>query len=204
MIGFVKTTVLGGILVILPLAVVALLAIEGFQISVAATRSIEGILPIRTWLGLAAFNALAVILAVSVCFGAGLLAQLTFVSKRIEKLDKGISNLVPGYFAAKEVLSGADAGSNRLEDMTPVFVELHGTMRLGFEVERTRQGLVIIYFPNSPNPQSGTVEAVSADNVKLNSLPAHVVLEDFRRYGRGFGATIDTLQASSGRFNIFD
>jgi hypothetical protein len=115
MIGFVKTTVLGGILVILPLAVIALLAIEGFQISVAATRSIEGILPIRTWLGLAAFNAMAVLLTLAACFGAGLLARLSFVSKRVAKLDKGVSSLFPGYSAAKSAIGGADAVHDGLD-----------------------------------------------------------------------------------------
>lgn len=193
-----KTTVLGGILVILPLAVIALLAIEGFQISVAATRSIEGILPIRTWLGLAAFNAMAVLLTLAACFGAGLLARLSFVSKRVAKLDKAVSSLFPGYSAAKSAIGGVDAVRDGLEDLTPVLVEMHGSFRFGLEVERTREDLVIVYFPTAPNPQIGAVEAIPAERVQVVSLPAQILLEDLRQYGRGCDVAIDTLRSTLG------
>lgn len=197
MIGFIKTTIVGGILVILPFAFLAFLAAEAFDLSVAVTRSIDGVFPIRTYLGLAAINVLAAILFLSVCFIAGLLVRLAFVAERIHRLDQGLSQLVPGYSVAKTALGGADAETSAVEDLTAVRVERDGVVRVGLEVERSQNGLVIVFFPNAPNHRNGSIEAVPDGFVHELSVSSGTLMNHFQELGRGLGAVIDEQQAAS-------
>lgn len=70
-----KTTILGGLLFLVPLAFLAIVLGSAFQVSMLLVDPIDAVTPIETVAGIAFINVMAIVLIVVVCFLAGLAAQ---------------------------------------------------------------------------------------------------------------------------------
>ena len=100
---FIKTTVLGGFLVLLP--IVAVLAVAGIAVAtlIKIVTPIVGKLPIKTVGGLALATVLAVLFLLVFCFLAGLLVRMRMgqlIQKRVENL---LLQRLPGYVMFKNL-----------------------------------------------------------------------------------------------------
>ena len=110
-----KTTLLGGILFLVPVAFVAVILGKIYDISMLAARPLDGLVPLNSVAGVATANIIAILLILVVCFLAGLLARRSFFSDRMGRLDNFLIDLIPGYAVAKGIVSGV---ANKDDAMT--------------------------------------------------------------------------------------
>ena len=82
-----KTTILGGIFFLVPVAVLGIVIGKAYQFSLKIAAPLDAIIPITRFAGIAFVNILAVILILLVCFIAGLLVKRGLLGSRAEKLD---------------------------------------------------------------------------------------------------------------------
>ena len=133
-------------------------------------------------------NLVAVLIALIILFCAGLLARLAFVSGPMARLDKAMSDRIPFYSMAKGILSGVVKDDTSIDQMKSVIVRAGRGLRIGFEIERTPGGHVVVFLPNVPNPQTGTAMAFLPEEVEPVELAPHLVLEMMQFFGKGLAA----------------
>lgn len=62
--------------------------------------------------------------------------------------------------------------------------------QLGLEIERLENGLVAVYLPGAPNPQSGGVYFMTADRVAPAGIPMAAMLKCQNGIGTGSNAML--------------
>ena len=179
-----KTTILGGILFLAPIAVIAVILGKAYQVSLMVAQPIDQAIPISSFLGVATVNLLAVVLILVVCFVAGLLAKRALFSNRLQRLDGLLIDLIPPYAIFKSILSGASSEENLSSMMTPVLVRLDDYEQIAFEIERQEEQSVL-FLPGSPSAWSGSTIVADAHRVRYLNMPTHQAVGLLRTFGRG-------------------
>lgn len=182
MLKFIKTTVIGGILFLVPLVVLVVALHKVFDLMRGVAKPIAKVLPIDTIAGVAIVNIIAVAIVLALCFLFGLLARTGPAQRVVDRVDAFLLNLIPGYAMVRGV--AANLSPEQQEAMHPVLVRYDDRQRLGIEVERNDRNLVTVYLPGAPSPWSGTVEIFDAGRVE--KLDAR--LKDYLDTPQGFGA----------------
>ena len=144
--------------------------------------------------GFVLLNLVALLIALIILFCAGLLARLAFVSGPMARLDKAMSDRIPFYSMAKGILSGVVKDDTSIDQMKSVVVRAGGGLRIGFEIERTPGGHVVVFLPNVPNPQTGTAMAFLPEEVEPVDLAPHQVMEVMQFFGRGLAAQAEAAR----------
>ena len=173
---FLKTTVIGGFLVLLP--VVAVLALIGIAVKsvVNIIAPVAAKLPVTTIGGYAAATLLAVLLILGFCFLAGLLVQLRLGQLLQTWLESRLLQRLPGYTMIKG-LTRQVAGREGTE-FAPALIDLYGSEArvIGLIMEELDDGRLTVFVPISPTSTLGQVYILPADKVnRLNARFLDVV-----------------------------
>lgn len=179
-----KTTILGGIMFMVPLAFVAIVISKTFEISLLLARPLDGLIPLDRVAGVALANILAVLIILVVCYLAGLAARGGFLSRRVERLDNLLIDVMPGYAVAKGVLGGAANAEDLADLVTPVIVAFDDYEQIAFEIERTAEQATV-FLPGSPSAWTGSTIVVETRRVRVLGLPPHQTIKLLRVMGRG-------------------
>ncbi|MCA9259133.1 MAG: hypothetical protein KDA61_08035 [Planctomycetales bacterium] len=164
--GFFKSTAIGGLIFLLPLAVVLMLLGYVYNTVLLVYEPLKTYLPVQGALGLALLFLAAVGILVCICFFAGLAAQRALGRKFSEELEKQLVTIFPKYAIYKDILAGNLGGGELAPTLRPIAVRLDDMTRLGYEAGRTAAGTVIVYLPGSPDPWIGEVSLVAPERVE--------------------------------------
>jgi uncharacterized membrane protein len=168
-IGFLTTTAIGGLLFLLPLIVIGALIGQVAPIVLTVAESLGDIIPVETPGGIILLILLAILIVLLLCFAAGLLARYSFGKRISEWFEKSLLLFFPRYAILRDQMADSVGGRETRPRMKPIIVRFEEFRRLGFEIERTEDGLVTVYLPGSPDPWSGSAVMLAADRVQ----PAH-------------------------------
>ncbi len=179
-----KTTILGGVLFLIPVAFVAIVLDKAFQVSMLMAQPLDGLIPLDRLAGIAMANIIAILLIILICLAAGLAAQTALFSKRVGRVDNILIDMMPGYAVAKGILGGVTGKENGPDLLKPVLVRFDDYDQIAFAVEQMDDRYVI-FLPGSPSAWSGTSVIVDADRVTALDLPPHQAVSLLRVMGRG-------------------
>lgn len=183
-IEFVKTTVIGGVVVVLPIVVVLFLlakAVGVIQQQVAEPMS--DTLGIRTLLGAGAVIALAVLILLGVCFITGLLMRTPIGTRSLAWFEKQVFNRVPGYTLAQALARGF-AGDHAYP-VAAISLFGPGTSVFGFIMEEHDSGEVTVFVPSAPAATVGLVHIVDRARVQPLDTSGFQVLNCMSQWGVG-------------------
>ncbi|WP_282128125.1 DUF502 domain-containing protein [Roseobacter litoralis] len=183
-----KTTILGGILFLAPLAVIAILLGKVYQIGLLVAAPVDQLIPVTQIGGLALVNILAIIMILVVCFLAGLVARSQFMRMRVSKIDDLLIDVIPTYAVFKGMLGSMSGSEDVAALMKPVVVKFDDYDQIAFETERD-ETQAVLFIPGSPSAWSGTTAIVTLDRVQSLDLPTHQAVKLMRVMGRGTLAT---------------
>jgi uncharacterized membrane protein len=191
---FIKTTVVGGLLVVLPIGVVLMLAVR----SVKAIRNMlapaMSHLPHNTHFPLL----LAGLIVLAVCFLTGLIIQ-TRIGKRI---GSGFENRVlarlPGYIILKR-LSQQAFGQAEEAALKPALLETGEGLMPALIVEEHGEGNVTVFVPAVPTPTSGQLYIVRRERVHPVDVPFTRFIRCVSKWGVGSGQLLKPV--SNDRFD---
>jgi uncharacterized membrane protein len=164
--GFFKTTALGGLLFLLPLAVVVTLLAYVYGLVHAIYMPLKEWIPISTGTGLTVLFLAAVGILLLMCFAAGLLARRAIGRQFSRTIERQLAAFFPKYVVYKELLAGNLGGPGHIPSLKPVCIRFDDHRRLGFEADRLPNGTVTIFLPGSPDAWIGSVVLVSTDRVE--------------------------------------
>lgn len=194
MLNFFKTTVLGGIVFLVPIVIFVAIVDEALQLTGQLAGPIASAMPVDSVGGVATAQVIALALIVLFCFVAGLLARTRKAKSVVELLEHNVLQHIPAY-ALLKAKAGSVLTPEDTRDLRPVLVRFDDSWQLGFEVESLEGAKSLVFLPGAPDPWSGTVCAVTQDRL----TPLEVNIKDasdlMKRLGKGSTETLkDTLR----------
>ena len=180
----IKTTILGGLVFLVPCIIVILLVAEVFKVMGVLAAPLSAWIPVDSIGGIATANIITVLAILVVCFLAGLVATSGMGRKAYRSMDDKLLMLFPRYAFIKSMTEGmnSDEVKNTLQ---PVRVTFDDHSQIAFEVERDEQGLVTVFLPGAPDPWSGSIAHVTNDRVENLDTNFNSVVQSLRKAGRG-------------------
>ncbi len=192
--GFLKTTAIGGLIFLLPLAVIG--GLLGYVSNVVMTiyTPLSKKLPVSTATGTAILFLIAVGILVALCFLCGFLARRAIARKFSELVEKYLVMAFPKYAIYKDILAGNIGGDAAAPSLVPATIRFDDAIRVGYEAGRTERGLVIVYLPGSPDPWTGFVALVEADRVQPLDLDFGETSAICERLGRNSAQLLGAVE----------
>lgn len=155
---FFKTTVLGGVVVILPAAIIVLVFGWIYRLVTGAIQPLTD--PLTTGLGMPEVVAdlIVIVLIIGVCFGLGL-AVRTSVGRFVHgKLEDKLARFAPGYKLVKEtVLQFLGKKKSPFSQVALARIYENRTQVTAFVTEEHENGMYSVFVPTGPNPTSGQI-----------------------------------------------
>ncbi|NGX41935.1 MAG: hypothetical protein K940chlam7_00209 [Chlamydiae bacterium] len=189
-IGFFKTTILGGLIFLLPLILLITLLGKAISIMMKVAEPLDEIIPVGSIGGIAFVNLLAIAGVILVCFFAGIAAKSVFGKKIFQNIEDKIS-IFPGYTLFKARMTGRIGKKAGKKSLQIVLVKFDDLSQIAFEIERTPGGPVVCFLPGSPDPWSGSIAIVSENQVELINAETNDTIKAFERIGTGISAILE-------------
>jgi uncharacterized membrane protein len=167
---FLKTTIIGGLLFLLPVFLVL------FVLGYAVRTMAKVVQPISKSLGLdrlaggevagiGAVTVCAILLLVLISFVAGIFARTVAGGRIAGWLDNKLLGGVPHYRLLKGMAQGL-AQVESASGMKPALVSIDAGWQLGYLLEPIEKGWVAVFLPQAPSAISGNVMYLAADRVR--------------------------------------
>jgi len=167
LLAFLKTTALGGLLILLPLLLLELVLVEVFQLVLALARPLLDLLP-KTWAERIPTPVVAsVVLILLASLFLGLLAQTAMGGRFGRWLERNTVGRIPLY----GVLKGLSARMIQIGDESAfkpaMLVSSEGQRDFAYLMEDHGDGYATVLLPWAPTPFSGAVKIVRMDHVEV-------------------------------------
>ena len=184
MLKFLKTTVLGGAMFLVPIVIFIVVIEKAIQLTSTVAAPIARVVPAETFAGLAVLQMIALGIVVAVCFLAGLAARTRRARNVVQSLESNVLDKIPAY-ALMKAKTGSMLSPEDTEDMLPVLITFDDSWQFGYEVERLDHDRTIVFLPGAPDPWSGSVCAVTSDRVTPVQINIQEVAALMKRLGKG-------------------
>jgi uncharacterized membrane protein len=190
--AFLKATIIGGVLFLLPLAIV--LMILGYALGLAAklAKPISDQLDLQQLgdlAGIGIVTILSALLLVLVAFAAGMAAR-TYLGERITRWFEGsLLGRLPQYQMLKSMAEGL-AQLESAEGIKPALISIEGGWQIGYLLEPLENGWLSVFLPQAPTPMSGNVMYFPADRVRPLDITMVEAMSIIKRIGVGSGAAL--------------
>ena len=183
--AFLKATTLGGLFVLLPIAVVCGVAAKTVIAARTAAQSIMEKITGQdsTVAQFPVTFAVLIVIAISFLLGLGMISQLGRTCGGW--IERTLFFRVPGY-AALRALVGGLANADRDGVMKPAMLTVEdGIECFVFMTEDHGNGHFTVFIPSSPNATSGSVQIVRADRLRLLNVRMTDVGKALQQWGVG-------------------
>ena len=187
---FVKSTVLGGLLVILPLAIFFFALTWIFGLVLSAISPLTNIVMQKSPLQGIVADILVVALLIAVCFSVGAIVRTKLGKWLYLFIESNVFLRVPGYSLIKETVFQF-LGNKKSPFSSVALVQIFGneTLVSAFITDEHKDGTRTVFVPTGPNPTSGNIYHLPKDLVH----PVDVSVEDAMRSIISCGAGSSTF-----------
>jgi uncharacterized membrane protein len=196
--AFVKATVVGGLLFLLPAALVVLILGHAMRLAMHVARPVSHFLGLDrqgSLGGIGAATVLAILVLVIVSFAAGIFAR----TQRGRKLTRWVENSLLGGLPQYQMFKSMAEGFARLDvsnDLKPALVNIEEGWQIGYQIEALENGWVAVFLPQAPNPMSGNVMYFPAERVRPLTITMVQAMAVVRRMGIGSGEALRAVDLS--------
>jgi uncharacterized membrane protein len=152
----IRTTLVGGVLFLVPIIVLVLLVGKALQITHKLVAPLTAHLAAHSVLGIEAPRLAAICVLILVCFLAGVLARTTLASNTTSRMEDSVLAHLPGYDFLKSAVVRALTPESA-PDRPIVLARVEDSWQIGALVERIDDGHVAVFVPGTPDVKSGAV-----------------------------------------------
>jgi uncharacterized membrane protein len=149
---FTKTTLIGGVLIILPIYIAILLLTKAVKGLLGLLGPIAGSLPADVEFRQAA----TIILLIGACFIVGLVVRTGPGLRAKNAFEQAVLEKLPGYTFFRG-LTGRLAGRNEGHRLEPALVEIEDALVPALIVEKLEDGSFTVFVPSAPTPMAGSM-----------------------------------------------
>ena len=180
--AFIAKSVLGGLLVIVPIYLAVLVLLKGMQTVGKLVQPFAQLLP--EWFP--AEQALSLLLVLVICFLIGVAIRTRLGRVARERIEKGFFARIPGY-ALFRSLTQRVAGDTRQNETVwkPALVEIEDALVPAFIIEEFEDGRYTVFVPSIPTPLAGAVYILDRKLVHPLDVPFTEAFKTVSRWGSG-------------------
>ncbi len=164
---FLKTTAIGGLLVLLPILLLFLLLAEVMELLVGIATPIADLFPPGTL----DVDNFPVILALLLLFGTSFVIGLWLRSKKAKRLGNWIERKtvgrLPAYNFLKSLVTGLLGPEDRAGFKPAMLVSPEGQREIAYVVEDHGNGHLTVLVPWAPTAFAGSVKIVAKEQVEM-------------------------------------
>jgi uncharacterized membrane protein len=183
------TTLIGGVVFLLPLIVVLYVLGQGLALAARAVQPVVALLPFQNVGGIALAGLAALALVLLLCFGAGLLARAAVGRSFSERFENRLQTLYPRYSVVKAMSQGLHGALGR-QVLKPVLASFDDHQLIAFDVERLDDGRAVLYLPGAPDAWSGRVVLVAAERLRPLDIDPAELAKALQGLGQGTAALL--------------
>ena len=184
MVKFLKTTIIGGIVFMVPIIIFIAIIGKAIKLTNKLAAPVSALIPADGIGNIAVADLLALVIILLICFLAGLAAKSTLARKSLSNLESRVFSKIPVYGFVKSKVD-AIVQPEKAEGMKPVLAQFDDYWQIAFEVERIPGETVTIFLPGAPDPWSGSVCYVTEDRIQPLELTLLPVLKTLKGLGKG-------------------
>lgn len=182
---FIKTTVIGGLIVIVPLAVVAFVLMQVFSVMNGITNKLAGKLPYPILEHPVVLVLLSILGVIAICFLTGLLLLTGLGDKLLNEANSALANKIPMYGMIRTLtqrLTGTEGLSFAAAE-----IDLYGTdvRALGFIIEELPENRLSVFVPLAPTITVGQLYVLPKSCVTQLDKPPTEVANVITQWGVG-------------------
>lgn len=192
---FLKTTIIGGTIFLLPVALMLYILSYALRLvkSVAAPVSSGLHLDqLGSAAGVGAATFLSILVLVLVSFAAGIVAR-TAVGRRITRWSE---NSLLGRFPHYQLMKSVAEGLVHIESasgLKPALITIEYGWQIGYLLEQLENNWVAVFLPQAPSPMSGTVMYLPADRVRPLGITMVQAMSLVKSIGVGSGIALRSV-----------
>jgi uncharacterized membrane protein len=179
---FTKTTLIGGLLIVLPIYVAILLLAKMISGALAFLSPVTAQIPATV----AFRQVIAVLIMLAVCFMAGLIVRTRVGLRAVNALEDAVLERIPGYTLLRG-LAGRLSGRRAEAPFAPALVEIEDALAPAFIVEELDDGRYTVLVPSVPTPAAGTLLIVARERVHPVDVPFSQAVTVISKWGAGAG-----------------
>lgn len=188
--NFLATTFLGGLVVILPLAIFAMLAKWVISFFDGIIDPISALFPER-WNELL-IKILAFGIITAICFAIGLVIRTQFGNSVFNWIEEQAFSRLPLYSTIKNTVQQF-FGKEKTAFSQVVLIEpfANGVKMMGFVTDETKEGLLTVFTPTAPNPTNGYVFLVKKSDVEILTIKSEEAMKNILSLGADMGEMVE-------------
>jgi uncharacterized membrane protein len=190
LVEFLKTTLIGGLLIVVPTYLAVLLLAKAVGGLLALLGPIVALLP----QGVQHFGRiLAIVLVVLVCFVLGLIARTAIGRRAIEAFERHVLERLPGFALLRSVVRRV-SGAGDAAEFQPVLVEIEEALTPGFIVEEIGDDRFVVLVPSVPTPAAGSLYILPRERVHWVDVPITEAIAVITRWGAGTSGLLKAMR----------
>ena len=186
---FTRTTLIGGVLVILPLYIAVLLLAKTVKGLLALLAPVADQVPASVEFR----QIVAIILLVCVCFLIGLIVRTGPGLRAKDAFERAILERLPGYTFLRGLVKRL-AGNSEEQTLQPALVEIEDALVPALIVEELEDGSYTVLVPSAPTPMAGSVYILPHDRVHPVDIPFAKAIGVFSKWGMGAGEFVHAMR----------
>jgi uncharacterized membrane protein len=181
---FIRTTLIGGILFLLPIVVLIVVLGKAQNITSRIVAPLAERMPVQSVGGVALARILAIGVIALFCFLAGLFARTRLANRSMGLLERGLLSYVPGYNFLKGI-SESLVGFETKHPQEVVLARIEEAWQIGFMMERVENDHYAIFVPGAPSIWSGSVYFMTEDRFQRIHISRAEAMKCLRQLGEG-------------------
>jgi uncharacterized membrane protein len=186
---FTRTTLIGGLLVILPLYVAVLLLAKTIKGLLALLQPVAERVPASVEFR----QVVAAVLLVAACFLVGLIVRTGPGLRAKNACERALLERLPGYTFLRG-LAKRLAGQSEEQTLQPALVELEDALVPALIVEQLSDGSFTVLVPSAPTPMAGSVYILPPHRVHPVDIPFTQAIAVFSKWGTGAGEFVRAMR----------
>jgi uncharacterized membrane protein len=186
---FVTSTLVGGLLIVVPVYLAVLLLLKGMKSVGTLVRPFAALLP--EWIPAERFLSLLLVLVLCCLVGAAVRTKKGRAVR--ERLEVALFGRLPGYGLIKS-LTQRLTGDSEETAWTPALVELEDALVPAFIIETLDDGRFTVFVPSVPTPLAGAVYVLTPERVHILDVPFTQAIKSVSRWGSGSGDLVAAMR----------
>jgi uncharacterized membrane protein len=183
---FIKTTIIGGIVFLVPLIVLVMLLAKAHELLSKAVHPLAQMVTNQTSLGVIVADVIAALLLVFIGFAAGLVAS-TRAGREVQTTAENlILRKLPGYTLMKSVAHGT-LGVGDGSGVSVVLATIDDAWLLAFLIEELPDGMRTVFVPSAPTPAAGNIYFMREDQIRRLDVSVAAAIKCIMELGVGSG-----------------
>src|SRR4051794_4720370 len=186
---FTKTTLIGGLLIILPIYLAVLLLAK-------AAKALLGLLaPVTSQIpaGMEFRGIVTILLLVVVCFVVGLIVRTGPGLRAKNAFEQAVLEKLPGYSFIRGFAKRL-TGHSEEQTLQPALVEIEDAPVPALIVEALDDGSYTVLVPSAPTPMAGSIYILPRERVHPVDIPLTKAIGVFSKWGTGAGEFVCAMK----------